>query len=106
MVPKDETHVSEVQARQELDSIFRAAGFRILNDEPVRVATIEITLDGYDPERLVGYEYIDPLEASLSLDANQRRVLTKNAKILVLSACDIEELRARASAFLKALPVS
>ncbi len=99
VVQREETRgISEVQARQELDAMFRAAGYRVLNDEPVRVSEVEITLDGYDPVLLVGYEYIDALEAkAMEFEA----LLTKNADILVLPACSVEVLRKKASAFLQ-----
>jgi len=92
--------ISENQARLELDRMFREAGFRILNDELLVSLAIEVTLDGYDPEERVGYEYIDSSEATLSMGSQERAALGSDGHILILEACSLPELRQRAAAFL------
>ncbi len=93
--------ISEVQARRELDILFRDAGLRILNDEPLLGAAIEVVLDGYDPERHIGYEYIDASEAAQSLSADERVNLARDHRLLFLDACSLDELRRAASSFLE-----
>ena len=92
--------ISEVQARRELDALFRDAGFRILNDEPLPDSPIEVVLDGYDPERRVGYEYIDEREAALSLARAEQEGAARDHRLLIIDACSLGELRRAASLFL------
>ena len=92
--------ISEVQARRELDALFRDAGFRILNDEPLPNSHIEVVLDGYDPERRVGYEYIDEREAALSLGRAEQEGAASDHRLLIIDACSLDELRRVASLFL------
>lgn len=93
--------ISEVQARRELDLLFRDAGLRILNDEPLHGSAIEVVLDGYDPERHIGYEYIDASEAAQSLGTEARVKLGRDHRLLFLDACSLDELRRAASSFLE-----
>ncbi|MCP4446114.1 MAG: hypothetical protein GY811_12325 [Myxococcales bacterium] len=93
--------VSEVQARQELDTMFRQAGFRVLNDEPLLHSHIEMVLDGYDPEQKVGYEYIDSREAAESISRKEGDALSRDSRILIVRSCSIDELRHAASSFLE-----
>ncbi|MCA9778976.1 MAG: hypothetical protein KC800_19745 [Candidatus Eremiobacteraeota bacterium] len=50
--------IDEVQGRRVLKKAFEDAGYRIEEDYPFRVAGSVISLDGYDPVRRSGYEYI------------------------------------------------
>jgi len=50
--------IDEVQGRGVLRKVFEDAGYRIEEDYAFRVAGSLIYLDGYDPVRRVGYEYI------------------------------------------------
>ncbi len=92
--------ISEVQARRELDLMFREAGLRILNDERLPSADIEVVLDGYDPARRIGYEYIADGEAAVSPKRDGLTALVSGDKILVVDACSLEALRHAASEFL------
>lgn len=94
--------ISEVQARRELDALFRDAGFRILNDELLPDSPIEVVLDGYDPEQRIGYEYIDASEAAQSLARSEQEKASGDVRVLVLDACSLDELRRTASSFLSA----
>jgi hypothetical protein len=50
--------IDEKQGRAVLKGAFEKAGYTIEEDFPFRVASSVINLDGYDPARRVGYEYI------------------------------------------------
>lgn len=100
-IPEAKLHevlpVSEVAARELLDTMFREAGMRVLNDVSIELGSIEVTLDGFDPQRGVGYEYIAPQEDEVDLPN------VPELKILVLSGASREQLRAQAEAFLLSL---
>lgn len=98
--------ISEAQARLVLDAMFRDAGLRILNDEPLGESLMEVMLDGYDPERGVGYEYIAASESAMSMSEEEQQAVTEEGRILVVRSCSMEELRRRASEFLAALPAA
>jgi hypothetical protein len=60
-------------------------------------------LDGYDPERGVGYEYIASEERGTDLSRQEKLDLEDEPDILVLSGGTLEELEARALDFLAGL---
>ncbi len=86
--------------------MFREAGWRIVNDAPWREGAIEVTLDGYDPEHDLGYEYVAERERNTELSSSEQGRLRQHARILVLDACSGEELRAQAERFLQSLAAS
>lgn len=93
--------LDEAGARTLLARAFRDAGFRILHDIPVRGAGFELTLDGFDPRRKVGFEYIDPREAGAELDAAERQALSKSElRVLIVDSGDAHAISAAASGFL------
>jgi len=94
--------VSEVQARVAMARRFRAAGLRIREDVPVA----GITLDGCDPQRRVGYEYVAPEERGLDVTDESRAALAAldGWRVLIVDATDAADLSARVDAFLSALP--
>lgn len=92
---------SEVEARQLLDRLFRERGYRIVNDVEFWEDTIEVTLDGYDPQLKVGYEYIAEREANLDLSAGEMRSLQNSSTIFVSSPTSLDELESRAHTFLR-----
>ncbi len=85
--------------------MFRDAGLRILNDEPQTIADIEVVLDGYDPERRIGYEYIADGEASASPSTEAFATGAQERRLLVVPACSLSELRRVASTFLADIEV-
>jgi hypothetical protein len=97
--------MSEAGARILLSRAFRAAGYRILNDVPVRGAGYQVTLDGFDPKRKVGFEYVDPRERGADLDTAERAALARSElKVLIVDAAHGPAVEAMAKAFLRAHP--
>ena len=92
--------VSEVEARLLLNGLFRDAGLRVVNDRPFRRAEVELTLDGYDPERGIGYEYIAPGEGGTDVSASEVLALQSEAQILVVEGGTLDALETAAKAFL------
>lgn len=98
--------LDEAAARQLLAERFRAAGLRVRYDVLVaRAGAYELTVDGYDPERRTGYEYVAERERERDLEAGERAQLARAAevRILVIDAASATEIAARADAFLAAL---
>jgi hypothetical protein len=104
--PERSALLDESAARAILAAEFRRAGLRILRDQKIAVAGGEVTLDGYDPERQIGYEYIAAEETGIDLSAEERRALEHQAlpAVLIIDATDEAELRRRAQQFLAKLP--
>jgi hypothetical protein len=50
--------IDEEHGRRVLCQLFSEAGFEIEEDHPLAIAETVVSLDGYDPVRRVGYEYI------------------------------------------------
>jgi hypothetical protein len=102
-----EPRLDEAAARALLAEEFRRAGFRILRDQKIAAGTGEVTLDGYDPERHVGYEYIAAEERGVDLNNEERRVLAVSGEsvVLVLDACGVKELHERTQSFLREHPL-
>ena len=94
---------SEVAARSLLNRLFRDAGLRIVNDRIFAKGQVEVTLDGYDPERGIGYEYIASEERGTDLSRQEELDLEDESDILVLSGGTLAEVEERALAFLAAL---
>jgi hypothetical protein len=92
--------ISEVQARLLLNQKFRDAGLRIVNDYPFRQPDIEVTLDGYDPERGIGFEYLAPAERGADLDAREESLLRAHKGIFVASGGSLVDLERSVEAFL------
>lgn len=96
--------LDEGPARRLLAGRFRDAGLRVVEDVAL-AAPVAITLDGFDPERRIGFEYVAPEEAR-DLAANDRAALERSTDphVLVVTACGPERCAAQADAFLAALP--
>lgn len=50
--------LSEAEGRAVLRELFREAGFKIVEDYPFKEGEVEVSLDGYDPDARVGYEFL------------------------------------------------
>lgn len=101
----DGSQLSEAAARALLAQRFRAAGFRVRYDVPVaREGAFALTVDGYDPVRRVGFEYVATAERDTDLDASERAALAheRSPRILIVDAADAASLDAAASRFLDA----
>lgn len=95
--------VSEAEARVILGEYFRNAGYRVRYDVHVaREGQFELTVDGYDPEARVGFEYIAPAERNTDVTADERTRLARDTthRILILDAMARPVLEQRAGAFL------
>jgi hypothetical protein len=92
----------EATARRILATHFRAAGLRIVADVPLRESGVALVVDGYDPARRIGYEYIAPEEEGIELDRRERAQLSRLGEIqlLVLSPRTAEEIERDAERFL------
>ena len=115
--------VTEAVARALLARRFRDAGWRIRSD--VRVTSsgnsgdapdsvapdsdaaadpsaFELTVDGYDPEARIGFEYIDPSEAGADLSPTERTALASNSthRILIVDPADSDRVLELADRFL------
>jgi hypothetical protein len=82
---------TEAEARLLLAERFRAAGFRVRQDVRVGGAT----LDGADPQRRVGFEYVAAAEAGAETVAE-----VVGWRVLVVAATDAAGVAAAADAFL------
>jgi hypothetical protein len=97
--------LDEASARVALAARFRAAGLRIREDVRLAGTGYELTVDGFDPERGVGYEYDAAGERGSDLGDGEADALARDPalRILVLAACAPPELEAQAARFLAAL---
>jgi hypothetical protein len=92
--------VTEAQARAVMARAFRAAGLRIRED----LVVAGVTLDGGDPARKVGYEYVAVEERGLDMTPQARKALAAEDgwRVLIVEATDAAGLRARVDAFVSA----
>ena len=97
---------TEAEARALLARQFRLAGFRIREDVTITAPRFHVTLDGLDPARGVGYEYIASNEIDSDLTAQEARALAADERslVLVLLPVDPVQLQRRAAAFLAQVP--
>ncbi len=70
--------ISELEGAATLKRCFEAAGLTIVEHHPLRVGGRTIHLDGFDPERRIGFEY-------LTSEAGDRAELTADV-VLELEA--------------------
>jgi hypothetical protein len=94
--------VSEAEARMLLATRFRAAGYRVRHDVRVTGRGFELTVDGYDAESRVGFEYIAPAERDTDVVADERAHLARDRtyRILIIDPVTRSALEQRAHAFL------
>jgi hypothetical protein len=81
--------LTEATARALLAERFRAAGLRVRYDvQVVRDGAFALTVDGYDPARRVGFEYVAEGEAGADLDPGERTALARDReqRILIIDA--------------------
>ena len=98
--------LTEAAARALLAERFRAAGLRVRYDvEVARDGAFTLTVDGYDPARRVGFEYVAEDEQDGALDPDERTALARDPehRILLIDATGDAEVRARTERFLQAL---
>jgi hypothetical protein len=98
--------LAEVAARSLLAGALRGGGLRILQDVRVQGTGYDVTLDGWDPARRIGFEYIAPEEVDTDLDAAERAALAADATltVLILDAAAEAAIQPRLDTFLASLP--
>jgi hypothetical protein len=96
--------LDEGSARFLLAARFRAAGLRVVEDVSLQVGDVALVVDGFDPARKVGFEYVAAEEREVELDAARRFAGTPSLRILVVDAASAEEVERSADAFLRELP--
>jgi len=107
----DGTVLTEAAARALLAERFRAAGFRVRYDVQVsRDGAFALTVDGYDPARRVGFEYVAEGETDADLGPDERTALARDheQRILIVDAhgpagVEADRIGALADRFLQAL---
>lgn len=101
-VPDAAPSIPEVRARQLLAARFRAAGYRIVVDVPHELEGGRIvTIDGLDPARGVGYEYLAEDEIGADLEvADGARLAEASMSVLILPAGPAEAVAHAADLFL------
>jgi len=104
--------VSEAEGRRVLKAAFAAAGFNIVEDYHFCEDGVEVTFDGFDPERRVGYEYMtrEMHDKEDFTDREIGKLLTRNERgsvhVLLIDGDgkpDRDMLEYLAKKFLKAL---
>jgi len=94
--------LSEAAARVLLAQRFRVAGFRVRQDVRIRGQGFDLTADGFDPAKKVGFEYIAAEERGTDLLAEERSALARDPALdlLVVQAADSAQLTRAADSFL------
>jgi len=93
--------IDEAHARVVLNESFRNAGLRVLADVEVAVGGRAVTIDGFDPDKRIGFEYSASQELPVQAGLEKACEAETSARILVVDATDEATLRARAAAFLQ-----
>lgn len=94
--------IDEAHARAILAERFRAAGLRIRYDVVVTGNGFQVTADGYDPERRLGFEYLDPSEAGTDLTLREAGWVGRDGRLLVVEPGPAEHVAGAADRFLRA----
>jgi len=94
--------LDEAGARLLIASRLRAAGLRVVADVPLSADGVEVTLDGFDPARRIGYEYVAADERGADLDDAERARLAglAGATVLVIDSGDAEAVASAVERFL------
>ncbi len=101
--PAEGEPLDEASARWLLASRFRAAGLRVVEDVTIEAAGVALAVDGFDPARRVGYEYVATEEREVELDAARRLAAHGDARILVVDAAGAGAIERAVDAFLRDL---
>ncbi len=96
--------LDEAAARFLLAARFRAAGLRVVEDVTIQVGDVALAVDGFDPARRVGFEYVAAEEREVELDAARRLAGGTALRILVVDAASADEVERAADLFLRELP--
>lgn len=67
-VTLDEQRLTEAAARAIVDRRLGEAGFHIQSDYAYHFGELSLTLDGFDPERRVGYQFLSHADADVVTD--------------------------------------
>lgn len=98
--------LDEAAARLLIATRLRAAGLRVVADVPLGAGGVEVTLDGFDPARRIGYEYVAADERGADLDDAEREHLAglAGARVLVIDSGDAEAVSGAIDRFLADVP--
>jgi hypothetical protein len=96
------TPLSELDARVLLADGLRRAGYRIHHDVARPAGRVTVVLDGWDPERQVGFEYVARFAGDPPIDDEARAAL--GPRVLVVEPGDEAAVRAALDRFLASLP--
>ncbi len=101
---------SEAMARQVLDALFRKQKLRIVNDVSCssqcigsNAISFDVTLDGFDPQLGIGYEYIAQEEIGLDVNPQEAKLLHNSPQILLVGPAPLEQVVKDAKSFLQTL---
>ena len=96
--------LDEASARLLIAGLLRAAGLRVVADVPLGAGGVEVTLDGFDPARRIGYEYVAADERGADLDDAERPRIAGMAgtRVLVIDSGDAEAVTGAVERFLAA----
>jgi hypothetical protein len=94
--------LDEASARLLIAARFRAAGFRVVEDALLRVDSVELTLDGFDPARRVGYEYVAADERDADLTDDERAAVPSlpGVRVLIVESSGAESIAGTVDRFL------
>lgn len=94
--------LDEASARLLIASLLREAGLRVVADVPLGAGGVEVTLDGFDPARRIGYEYVAADERGADLDDAERPRIAGMAgtRVLVIDSGDAEAVTGAVERFL------
>lgn len=111
--PASEHHLGEDDARALLTTRFTTAGISLVADYPFQRDDLAVTLDGYDPERKIGFAYLSHADADVVTDFDEATELAFQelardgvAQVLVVHDSDTpnaDVLERRIDAFFAAL---
>lgn len=96
----------EAEARVLLGERFRSRGLRVRYDVRLHEPGLfDVTVDGYDPEARIGFEYIASAERDTDLVAEERARLAAQSthRILILDEASRQSVLDAADEFLRAL---
>ncbi len=96
--------LDEASARLLIAGRLRAVGLRVVADVPLGAGGVEVTLDGFDPARRIGYEYVAADERGHDLEDAERERLAGVAgtRVLVIDSGDAEAVESAVERFLAA----
>ncbi len=95
----------ERETRAIVTARLRAADLRVRYDVPLTLGEHTVVLDGWDPQRRVGFEYVATSEGDPPVPPAWRAALADaGAHVLVIDETDLPSVERLADEFVAALP--